>query len=169
MPTFEQKRVGGLRGSKLSLYEGGVRVPFIAWWPGNAKAAVVNDKTVISTLDLMPMLAKVCGGKPPEGYAPDGEDLSAALTGDEPSRTKPLFWEYGRNNKSFGYPPKANRSPNVAVRDGNWKLLVNADGTGTELYDLATDRNETTNVAKMHPDVAERLRNAALQWRKSLP
>ncbi len=169
LPTFEQKRVGGLRGSKLSLYEGGIRVPFIAWWPGHAKAGLVNDKTVISTLDLMPMLANLGGGTLPDSYAPDGEQLSSALTGGEPVRTRPLFWEYGRNNQSFSYPAKQNRSPNVAVRDGNWKLLVNADGTDTELYNLAADRNETTNLAKKHPDVASRLRAAALEWRKSLP
>ena len=100
----------------------------------------------------------------------DGEDLSAALKGESPRRTKPLFWEYGRNAKSFAYPPDVkNRSPNVAVRMGGWKLLVNADGTGAELYDLAADRNETTDAAADHPEVVGRLREAALKWRKSLP
>ena len=131
LPTFDQKRVGGLRGSKLSLYEGGTRVPFIVWWPGKTKAGVVNDKTVIASVDLVPSLAKLCEVALPKDYTPDGEDLSAAMTGGEPKRTKPLFWEYGRNDKSFAFPRIAyHRSPNVAVRDGDWKLLVNADGTG---------------------------------------
>jgi arylsulfatase A-like enzyme len=84
-------------------------------------------------------------------------------------RSKPLFWEYGRNTNSFSYPGIArNRSPTVAVRDGNWKLLVNVDGTGAELYDLGRDPEETRNIASDHGEVADRLKRAALDWRKSL-
>ena len=169
-PPFERERVGGLRGQKLSLYEGGVRVPFLAWWPGTVKGGVVNETTVISALDLLPTLAPVCGAKLPKDYRPDGEDMTAAIKGGTPARSKPLFWEYGRNDKSFAYPRDArHRSPNVAVRDGKWKLLVNADGTGAELYDLATDRNEKKDDAAGNPEVAKRLTRAALNWRKSLP
>ena len=108
--------------------------------------------------------------KLPKNYTPDGEDMTAAILGESPARTKPLFWEYGRNNTSFAYPQDAkHRSPNVAVRDGDWKLLVNADGTGAELYDLANDANETKNVAADHPDVAKRLAQKAIAWRKSVP
>ena len=57
----------------------------------------------------------------------------------------------------------------MAVRDGDWKLLVNADGTGAELYDLAADRTETRNLAADRPAVAGRLTAAALKWRKSVP
>jgi arylsulfatase A-like enzyme len=169
LPTFEQSRSGGLRGSKLSLYEGGIREPFIAWGPGLVPAGRVNDTTVIAAVDLFPSLCTLCGAKLPSGYRPDGEDLSAALLGRTPKRTKPLFWEYGRNTKSFAYPAGRNRSPNVAVRDGDWKLLVNADGTRAELYDLAADRNETKNVAADHPDITQRLTAAALRWRKAMP
>jgi hypothetical protein len=58
---------------------------------------------------------------------------------------------------------------NVAVRDGDWKLLVNADGTGAELYDLAADPNETKDRAADRPDVVKRLSDSALRWRKTLP
>ncbi|MDQ6631056.1 MAG: hypothetical protein M3Y82_04770 [Verrucomicrobiota bacterium] len=69
-----------------------------------------------------------------------------------------MFWEYGRNNTSFIYPTIAkDRSPNVAVRDGPWKFLINADGTNAELYNLETDRNETTNVAEKNSAMAKRL------------
>ncbi len=169
-PPFERKRGGGLRGSKLSLYEGGTRVPFMAWWSGTTAAGVVNEKTVICGVDLLPSLATICQAKLPEGYASDGEDLSAAIVGKLPVRAKPLFWEYGRNNTSFAYPKDAmHRSPNVAMREGDWKLLVNADGSDAELYNLATDRNETNNVAAENPAVLKRLTESALQWRKSLP
>ena len=169
-PPFERERSGGLRGQKLSLYEGGTRVPFLAWWPGHAPAAVVNETTVASAVDLMPTLATLCGAKLPAGYRPDGDDLSAAVTGAKPVRAKPLFWEYGRNATSFAYPKDATqRSPNVAVRDGDWKLLVNADGTGVELYELAKDRGETTNIAARNPDVTRKLTDMALAWRKAMP
>lgn len=167
---FARARVGGLRGQKLSLYEGGIRVPFAAWWPGKTKAGVVNDKTVIAAIDLLPTLANICGAELPKGYAPDGEDMTAAVRGGQPVRTRPLFWEYGRNTTSFAYPQAAkHRSPNVAVRDGDWKLLVNADGTGAELYDLSTDARETKNLAADRPEVVKRLAEKALAWRKSVP
>ena len=61
------------------------------------------------------------------------------------------------------------RSPNVAIREDNWKLLISADGTGAELYDLAADPNEARNLAAEKPDLTKRLTDAALGWRKSLP
>ena len=131
---------------------------------------MTNDTTVVAGVDLLPTLCRLCGAGLPAGYEPDGEDLSPALLGESPARTRPLFWEYGRNDTSFAYPPgKADRSPNVAVRDGNWKLLVSADGTGAELYDLAADPNEAANLASAEPAVARRLADSALRWRKSLP
>jgi arylsulfatase A-like enzyme len=169
-PPFPRERVGWLRGQKLSLYEGGVRVPFAAWWPAKAKGGVVNEKTVIASVDFVPTLATLSGARLPKGYEPDGEDMTKAVLGEMPVRTKPLLWEYGRNDTSFAYPQAAkHRSPNVAIRDGDWKLLVNADGTGAELYDLATDAKEEKNLAADQPGVAKRLTDAALAWRKSVP
>jgi arylsulfatase A-like enzyme len=169
LPTFDRRRAGGVRGSKLSLYEGGIRVPFIAWGPGLAPAGASNDTTVLSGVDLLPTLASIGGIDLPAGYAPDGEDLSAALLGKPAQRSKPLFWEYGRNDSSFAYPRPPDRSPNVAVVQGDWKLLVNADGSGAEVYNLADDPRETANLAAVNPAVTERLTKLALDWRKSLP
>ncbi|MFM8273987.1 MAG: sulfatase [Gemmata sp.] len=167
---FARERSGGLRGQKLSLYEGGTRVPFVAWWPAQLKGGRVNEKTVIAAIDLLPTLATVCGARLPAGYVPDGEDMTAAVKGETPIRKKPLFWEYGRNAAAFAYPMDAkHRSPNVAVRDGNWKLLVNADGTGDKLFDLGADPTEEQNLAAERPDVAKKLTAQALTWRKSLP
>jgi arylsulfatase A-like enzyme len=172
LPTYEQRRTAGLRGSKLSLYEGGIREPLLVWWPGRAPAGRVNDRTVFSTLDLLPTFCGIGGAKlPPEVASQlDGEDLSAALTGGLPARQRPLFWEYGRNPNSFAYPKEAyHRSPNLAVRDGNWKLLVNADGTGAQLYDLTADPKETTDLAAQQPEITRRLSGQVLNWRKALP
>lgn len=169
LPTFNRERNNGLRGSKLSLYEGGIRLPFIARWPGHVPAGKVDESTVIHAVDMMPTLSAIAGASLPGSYLSDGVNISDALLGKPLLRNKPLFWEYGRNNTSFKYPEGPDRSPNVAVRDGQWKLLVNADGTGAELYDLATDPKESTNVAAGNPDVARRLTASALGWRRSLP
>ncbi len=118
----------------------------------------------------MPSLARIAGAQPPPGYEGDGEDLSKAILGQaEPTRTRPVFWEYGRNATAFAYPMPKNRSPNLAVVEGNWKLLVNADGSGVELYDLASDPREATNRATEQPELADRLKGEVLRWRKSLP
>jgi arylsulfatase A-like enzyme len=169
LPTFDRARTAGLRGSKLSLYEGGIRVPLIVWGPGLVPAGIVNETTVLAAVDLLPSLSTLCRAKLTEGYAPDGDDLSAALLGKEPQRSRPLFWEYGRNETSFAYPAAGDRSPNVAMIEGDWKILVNADGSGAELYDLASDPFEANNVASSNPDVTERLAKRALQWRQSVP
>jgi arylsulfatase A-like enzyme len=182
LPTFERARTAGLRGSKLSLYEGGVRVPCIAWGPGLVPGGVTND-TVFAAVDLFPTLCTLCRAAPPRGYQSDGQDLSPALLGKAVTRTKVLFWEYGRqarglgaggpppstNDKAFAFPKGGDRSPAVAVRDGDWKLLVNADGTGAELYDLAADPNEARDLSGRRPEIARRLRERAVAWRKSLP
>jgi arylsulfatase A-like enzyme len=169
LPSFRGSRSGGLRGSKCSLYEGGVRMPFIVRWPGHAPAGRLDEQSVLAATDLFPSLCAIAGAPLPKDARFDGEDLSRAWLGKTVSRTQSLFWEYGRNPSSFNYPQGADRSPNVAVRDGQWKLLVNADGTGAELYDLGKDAKETQNVAQQNPEVARRLAEAALAWRKSLP
>jgi arylsulfatase A-like enzyme len=170
LPTFDQARTVGLRGGKLSLYEGGIRVPLIAWGPGLVPAERTNEGTVLSGVDLFPTICKLCGAELPPEYTSDGEDLSAAILGESPSRSNPLFWEYGRNETFFRYPPKArDRSANLAVRDGKWKLLVNHDASKAELYDLAQDPNESNNVVAEHQNLAMRLKAEALAWRSSLP
>ncbi len=170
LPSFRGSRSGGLRGSKLSLYEGGIRMPFIVRWPGRIPAARVDEQTVLAGTDLFPSLCAIAGVRLPSGVAFDGEDLGAALMGRPTVRAHPLFWEYGRNDRSFAFPNISNdRSPNVAVLEGNWKLLVNADGTDAQLYDLKADGQERRNVFEANPEAGNRLKQQALNWRKALP
>lgn len=169
-PPFERERVGPLRGQKLSLYEGGIRVPFMAWWPGVVPAGRVNDRTVISSIDLLPTFASITGGNVSEGYQPDGVVMTAALKGENVSRAKPLMWEYGRNATSFAYPNDArHKSPNLATRVGDWKCLIQADGSNAQLFDLHNDPHEAHDVAAKHPEVVKSLSEPLLAWRKSLP
>jgi len=168
-PDFRGLRNGGLRGQKVSLYEGGIRMPFIARWPGRVPAGRVDAETVLTTVDLFPTFCALAGASLPKDVTFDGEDMSGALRGKPAVRSKPVFWEYGRNEKFFGYPKGTGRSPNVAVREGKWKLLVNADGTRVELYDLDADLREAENLAEKNADVAARLKEKALAWRRALP
>jgi arylsulfatase A-like enzyme len=169
LPTFQGQRSAGFRGSKLSLYEGGIRLPFIARWPGHTPASRVDDTTVLSAVDLLPTFCTLAGAKPPTDAALDGEDQSPALLGQSKPRSRSLFWEYGRNNEAFRYPQGRDRSPNLALREANWKLLLNSDGAGAELYNLPTDRSESHNLAADHPDLVRRLSDQLLTWRRSLP
>ena len=169
-PSFRGSRSGWLRGCKDSLYEGGTRMPMIVRWPGHVPAGRVDDQTVMGGIDFFPIFCKLAGTTPPDYVNFDGEDLTDAFFGKAVERKKPLFWEYGRNKVSFDFPARPiDRSPNVAMREGQWKLLVNADGSDVQLYDLLADRNETHNLADTHPDVAARLKDEALHWRESMP
>ena len=170
LPTFAGARTAGFRGSKLSLYEGGIRVPFIVRWPGTAPAGRVDHETVAGAVDLFPTLAAIAGAELPAGVKFDGKDLSAAFGGATAARGSPLFWEYGRNEQWFKFPAAArDRSPNLAMREDQWKLLLNADGTQRELYDVVADPREENNVAAAHPEVVERFSERLLAWRKSVP
>lgn len=156
-------QTAGLRGRKRSLFEGGVRVPFLVRWPGHTPAGATNTATVLTAVDLLPTLCAAAGVTPQQGYAGDGEDLAAALRGEPAVRTRPIFWEWRGNATEPDWWPR------LAVRDGDWKLVTTYDGRRVELHDLATDRAERTDVAKQHPDVVARLTRLALDWKASLP
>jgi arylsulfatase A-like enzyme len=141
-------------------------------------AGAVNETTVASAVDLFPTLCALAEIRPPDGITFDGEDLSAVFRGAADRRHKPLFWEYGRKAspegtgglRAFPYPGEAlAKSPNVALREGDWKLLINADGSAVELYNLAMDAVESDNLAAEKPELARQLSGVALEWRNSLP
>lgn len=169
-PHYDHKRNNGMRGMKLSLYEGGIRQPFLIRWPGHIPAGTENNETILSSLDLLPTLTKLAGIElsPEAADKADGQDLSQAVLGKPVKRTKPLMWEYGRTPKV----PRAkgnDRSPELAIREGDFKLLVNRDNTGVELYNLRTDRNETTNVADKHTTMVQDMSKRIIDWSKTLP
>jgi N-acetylgalactosamine-6-sulfatase len=156
---------GPFRGRKRSLYEGGVRVPFIVRWPGRVPAGKVNTASVVSGVDLLPTIARLVGASLPAGHAPDGEAMDAAWLGRDAARTRDLHWEYR-------FPVRGDaihHSPQLALREGDWKLLMNPDRSRVELYDLARDLTQTDNLAAQHPEVAARLAEKLLAWQKSLP
>lgn len=157
-PAFDGHRTNSLRGQKGTLYEGGIRMPFIIRWPGVIEPGQVNGQSVLCAVDLFPSLCAIVGADLPSEYRLDGVDMSATLLGKEQAvRESPLFWEFGKTKKD-------RVSPHIAVREGDWKLLVNADGSSVELYDMKNDFNETVNLATSNPETAGRLKQKAIEW-----
>ena len=155
---------GPFRGIKRSLYEGGIRTPFIVRWPGSAPKGRVDNSTVIGGVDLLPTFLSLAGVELPASEI-DGENLSAAFHGKPAARSQPLLWE----NRFPVYDHTLHKSPIAAIREGKWKLLYNPDGSRTELYDIPSDASELNNLASSNPDVVDRLRAKALAWQKTLP
>lgn len=154
---------GPFRGRKRSLYEGGIRVPAIARWPGHIPAGRVDNRSVLAAVDWLPALCRIAGLPAPSSL--DGEDMSGALFGGAQARTRPLMWE---NRLSIPFEPW-NRSPMLAMRDGDWKLLINPDGKRAELYNVVEDPDEHNNLREKHPQKLQEMTEALLGWRKTLP
>lgn len=157
--------VGPLRGCKASLYEGGIRVPFIVWWPGHTPAGKVDDSTIISGVDMLPSFCSLAGVELPAGLKADGEDMKEALLGGFVEREKPLMWEY----RFSPWGRHIQKSPLLAIRQGDWKLLMNPDQSRTELYNIKENPCEVDNLANEYPDKVSELAEKLLAWHKSLP
>jgi arylsulfatase len=137
---------GDLHGWKGSLYEGGIRTPFVARWPGKIKAGSTSDVQT-AFWDVLPTLCEVVGGSPPVGI--DGISILPSLLGKEQIKTHDfLYWEF----PSYG--------GQQAVHLGNWKGTrqnLQKGPSAIELYNLASDPNETTNIAASHPDIVKQI------------
>lgn len=149
----------GFRGLKGSLYEGGIRVPLIAKWPGRISAGQTSDHAC-AFYDLFPTLCEVSGTPVPPDTAIDGLSFAPLFTGAPQKPHDFLYWEFS----SYG--------GQQAVRKGNWKGIRQGlnparkkpEATANlewELYDLANDPGETKNVAAGHPEVVAEIRAIA--------
>lgn len=169
LPSFRGSRSADLRGTKLSLYEGGIRMPFIIKWPGHIPENRTNSASLLNSTDLLPSLAAMAGVKLPPNYNGDGEDRSEVFLGKEKDRIGDMYWEYGRNPYAFNYPGGENKSPNLAIRSGKWKLLVSYRDNNAELYDMEKDKYEKNNIAKDHLAIVKELKSKLFTWRMYLP
>ncbi len=157
---------GPFRGRKRSLYDGGVRVPFVLRWKGHTPEGIVDRDTVLAGSDLLPTFAALTGSCIPDGTCLDGEDMSAAFTGAFQRRTTDLFWEW----RYTGIGQQFNRSPMLAVARDDWKLLFNPDRSKVELYDTTgLEDCELHSCHAQHPELVEDLIAAALAWQETLP
>ena len=159
---------GHLRGYKTQLYEGGIRSPLVAWGPGLLqKRGVVNRRSVWSAIDLVPTLLQLTQTPPADGIRYDGEPLVDVVLGrSEQSRMAPLFFRRPPDRDAFYGDEDL---PDLAVREGQWKVLCEYDGSEVELYDLESDPGESTNLASKRVDIATRLSQAAVEWHQVMP
>lgn len=152
-----------LRGMKLHMYEGGIRVPGIVRWPGHTKPGLTVGEPVCS-YDLLPTLCAIAEVSLPEDRVRDGASLMPLFEGRKVSRVKPLYWQYDR---AIG---GANR---VAIRDGDWKLLANADLSKFELYNLRADMSETRDLAAVETgrvaELSDKLKKLHAQVKAEAP
>ena len=141
---------GPLRGFKMTTFEGGPRVPFIAQWKGKIPAGKTYDLPVLN-LDVLPTAIIAAGGKTDPSWQLDGVDLMPYLTGKQTSRPhQTLYWRYG---------------PQWAIRHGDLKLVVSKGGSGQpELYDLATDIGESKDLASAQPAKVKELQALWDKW-----
>jgi len=156
---------GPFRGRKRSLYEGGIRVPGIVRWTGKVPAGRIENDAVFAGVDWLPTICKLAGVSLPATHKPDGEDMSDVLLGKSRPRVNPLMWEWRFNIAGEPF----HKSPQLAIREGSWKLLMNPDRSRVELYDLPRDPTQLNNVAEHHPELVERLATQVLAWQKELP
>jgi N-acetylgalactosamine-6-sulfatase len=156
---------GGLRGRKRSLFEGGVRTPFIVRWPGHATAGLKNDTTVFTAVDLLPTFCAAAGVSLPDQAQSDGENLIASFHGELVKRTRPIHWI------SKGKRSEPDWWPRLAVRDGDWKLAMTFGGERVELHNLSADRSEAVgqDQSRKHPEIVARLSKLATEWHATLP
>lgn len=159
-PWLTQNKNGGsagpLRGGKFSTYEGGMREPTIAWWPGHVPATSTCD-AVTGNIDILPTFVKLASGKVPDDRKIDGADLSRILLGRTKDSPREAHYYFNGNKLE-------------AVRSGPWKLAVAPQNENNgkpkkkeeqpftpKLYNLDSDLGETTDVSAEHPDIVKRL------------
>ena len=159
----------GLRSHKGDVYEGGIRVPFFARWPGGLKPGQKIDR-IAAHIDVLPTLATLCGLSLPDHLSVDGADLTRLIedpAADWPDRT--LFIQTHRGSaprryhcctaisqryKWLGYPGTG----------GTWTMDVSHEHPVMELYDLEQDMAEETDLSAQHPDIVETMRGAYNDW-----
>jgi len=155
---------GPLRARKRSMYEGGIRTFALVRWPGRVAAGRVDETSVLGGVDWLPTICQLAQVAVPDNVQPDGEDVSDIWLGASRPRQKPLYWEWLFRVWGDEYLP-----PMLAIRDGQWKLLVNHDGSKAELYDIPRDCAEEHDVAEAHPEIVKELTGRLVAWQQSLP
>lgn len=146
------------RGNKGNVFEGGIRVPCAARWPGKIKPGTVSDQVCI-TMDFSWSILTAAGTRPPEDRPFDGMDILEQVIKNRPNKKRTLFW-------------RARRGENTrkAVRDGDWKYLWLRSGDKVEEYtfNLSADPSETTNMLEKEPAQTERLKALLASWEKEV-
>lgn len=141
-----------LRGHKAQLFDGGIRVPAVLSWPARVPKGVVNSQPG-ATMNILPTFLEWAGGRAPAGI--DGRSISGMVLEGKPSPNETIFWEYEKQQ---------------AVRQGDWKLVVNPPGLSEKVWltNIRADIGETRNLAASEPQTLKRLQDALTAWKASL-
>jgi len=137
---FNISNNGPLRGQKAEVYEGGHRVPFIAWWPGKILAGTTSDE-IVMTMDMFPTFAELANAKLPKALKLDGISIVSHLFSQKTLPERALCWKIGNER---------------AIRKGKWKLCLIGDQPPA-LFDLSTDIGEANNLAVKKPELVRQL------------
>jgi arylsulfatase A-like enzyme len=160
----------GLRGNKTTVFDGGLKSPFFAYWPGKLQPGVASD-TICMHIDIAPTLLEICGVNKPSNLKHDGRSIWPLLTRqakDWPERT--LFSQSHRGDAPVLYH-------NFAARNQKWKLVsatgfgpetLPASGPKFELFDIQNDPYEQRDVASEHPDIVAKLKGEYEAWFKDV-
>lgn len=138
------------RGAKSLIREGGVRVPFIVYWPGKVQAGCASEALLNST-DIYPTLLEVAGLEQNTGYPLDGYSLMDIFHGGKNARRHVTF------HMPHDIKADEEMAPCSAIRSGKWKLYQFHGTNRIELYDLDSDISESANVADRHPEILQNL------------
>ncbi|MHC4227446.1 MAG: sulfatase-like hydrolase/transferase [Planctomycetota bacterium] len=139
---------GPLKGGKGWMFEGGLRVPCIVRWPGTVPTGTVCDE-LLSSMEILPMLCRAAGTRPPRGVTLDGFDMTGVLAGREESLRKEMFWQ---------------RRGDKAARVGNFKWVESSRGSG--LFDLSADLGEQRDLSDEKPDILSKVKSRFQAWKK---
>jgi arylsulfatase A-like enzyme len=145
--------MGGLRERKFVLWEGGIRVPCIAVWPGRIPAGSTSKQPIMH-LDWTTTFLSIAGAKPNPAFPPDGSDLASVLADPFLNEPRIFFWRVFQRNRQ------------KAVLSGDWKLLVTEDGE--YLFRPFDDPAEQQDLKSLHLQQVEKLKSALAQWEKSV-
>ena len=140
-----------LRGQKTEVYEGGHRVPFIAWWPGKIRAGAQSDELVM-TMDMFPTFAELAKADLTKNQPSDGMNILPHLLENKPIPNRSVCWKMDDER---------------AIRKGDWKLIM-IGNNGPELYNLSIDIGETKNLATQKPEMVKQLIAEYNNWEKDV-
>lgn len=163
----DEKTNGELRGFKRDLYEGGIRIPFIARWPGKINPGRTTNEQIYFP-DILPTFAEVAGQKNSIPRNIDGISLYKLLTdANHALPNRMLYWEYPHYDwRAKNYPDNQFKQ---AIRYKNWKMIRNGKDQEWEFYDLREDPLETDNVEAYHPGKMEKFQEWITEHRKEAP
>jgi len=155
-----------LRSGKGSLYEGGIRDPFIVRWPGKVKPGSTCDVPAIH-VDVFPTFAELAGAKSPANQALDGESLVALFRDSNAKLKRDAIYQHFPGYLGAG-PGSWRTTPVGIIEIGDWKLMEFFEDGRLELYNLRDDIGETTNLAKKMPEKTKELHDRMLNWRQEI-